>query len=122
MIGQITYLLLLRRLDDLQTLAEKKARFGGGVIEDPAFLPGHSHLRWSKLKNTEPGVMHKTVAEEVFPLLPSLGGDGSTYSEHVRDARFTIPTPALLSKVVDLLDDIPMDTPPRTGSSVPGLE
>ena len=31
------------------------------------------------------------------------------YSEHMKDARFTIPTPALLSKVVDMLDDIPMD-------------
>src|SRR4051795_1978200 len=26
----------------------------------------------------------------------------------MRDARFTIPTPALLSRVVDMLDDIPM--------------
>src|SRR5699024_6542391 len=30
------------------------------------------------------------------------------YSEHRKDARFTIPTPALLSKVVDMLADIPM--------------
>ena len=27
----------------------------------------------------------------------------------MKDARFTIPTPALLAKVVDLLDDVPMD-------------
>jgi type I restriction enzyme M protein len=26
----------------------------------------------------------------------------------MKDARFTIPTPALLSKVVDMLDDVPM--------------
>src|SRR5699024_9298113 len=32
----------------------------------------------------------------------------STYAEHMRDARFTIPTPALLSRVVDMLDDVPM--------------
>jgi type I restriction enzyme M protein len=44
----------------------------------------------------------------VFPFLQDLGGDGSTYGEHMRDARFTIPTPALLSRVVDMLDDIPM--------------
>ena len=43
----------------------------------------------------------------MFPFLRSLG-DGTTYSQHMRDARFTIPTPALLSKVVDMLDDIPM--------------
>ncbi len=28
---------------------------------------------------------------------------------HMKDARFTIPTPALLSRVVDMLDDIPME-------------
>jgi type I restriction enzyme M protein len=56
--------------------------------------------------------MYKLVATEVFPFLQKLGeqvgGDGSTYSDHMKDARFTIPTPALLSKVVDMLDDIPM--------------
>ena len=38
-----------------------------------------------------------------------MGGDGSTYAQHMKDARFTIPTPALLSKVVDLLDHVPME-------------
>lgn len=113
-IEQITYLLFLRRLDDLQTLAEKKARFGGGgVIQDPVFLPGQKRLRWGEFKSLAPEVMYKVVAEDVFPFLRNLGqqvgGDGSTYSEHMRDARFTIPTPALLSKVVDMLDSIPMD-------------
>lgn len=111
-IEQITYLLFLRRLDDVQILAEKKARVTGGVIEDPVFLPGQSALRWSQFKNASPEVMHRTIADEVFPFLRGLGtqigGDGSTYSEHMKDARFTIPTPALLSKVVDMLDEIPM--------------
>lgn len=111
-IEQITYLLFIRRLDDIQTLAEKKARVTGGVIKDPVFLPGQSNLRWSRFKNTSPEVMHKTLADEVFPFLRQLGtqigGESSTYSEHMRDARFTIPTPALLSKVVDMLDDIAM--------------
>ena len=29
----------------------------------------------------------------------SAGGDGSTYAQHMKDARFTIPTPALLAIV-----------------------
>jgi hypothetical protein len=34
----------------------------------------------------------------------------------MKDARFTIPTPALLSRVVDMLDHVPMDerNPPPT--------
>ena len=106
-IEQITYLLFIRRLDDIQTLAEKKARVTGGAIENPVFLPGQAPLRWSRFKNLEGKVMHRTIAENVFPFLRSLG-DGTTYSQHMQDARFTIPTPALLSKVVDMLDDIPM--------------
>nr|WP_221185720.1 class I SAM-dependent DNA methyltransferase [Flexivirga oryzae] len=112
-IEQITYLVFLRRLDELQTIAEKKARITGGPVEDPKFLPGQSRLRWSNFKNLEPQVMFKTVRDEVFPFLQrygeQVGGDQSTYSEHMKDARFTIPTPALLSKVVDLLDEIPME-------------
>ena len=35
--------------------------------------------------------------------------EGSTYSHHMRDARFTIPTPALLARVVDMIDKVPME-------------
>ncbi|RYP84232.1 SAM-dependent DNA methyltransferase [Nocardioides guangzhouensis] len=107
-IEQITYLLFIRRLDDLQTLAEKKSNRTGRPIENPVFQSGQAELRWSHFKDLEPGVMYKVVGEQVFPYLRQLGGDGSTYSEHMKDARFTIPTPALLSRVVDMLDDVPM--------------
>ena len=107
-IEQITYLLFIRRLDDLQTLAENRARHTGKPIENPIFRPGQAQMRWSRFKDLEPGVMHQVIGEEVFPLLRQLGGDGSTYSGHMKDARFTIPTPALLSRVVDMLDDVPM--------------
>lgn len=113
-IEQITYLLFIRRLDDLNTLAEKKSRRTGraeGIIFDSS----HQDLRWSVFKNDEPTQMHKTVGEKVFPFLRTLGGDGSTYGEHMKDARFTIPTPQLLSRVVDLLDDIPMADRDTTG-------
>ena len=57
--------------------------------------------------------MYEVVGEHVFPFLRteflSSYGDGSTYAQHMKDARFTIPTPALLAKVVDLLDHVPMD-------------
>jgi len=114
-IEQITYLLFIRRLDDLQTLAEKKANRTGKPIENPVFQPGQADLRWSRFKDIEPGVMHKLIAEQVFPFLRGLGGDGSTYSEHMKDARFTIAAPALLSRVVDMLDDVPMSDRDTSG-------
>ena len=48
-------------------------------------------LRWSTFKHFSRALMFKNVDERVFPLLRQLGGDGSTYSDHMGDARFTIP-------------------------------
>jgi type I restriction enzyme M protein len=106
-IEQITYLLFIRRLDDLETLEERKARLG--AAGELRFGSDQQELRWSRFKNEEPAVMFATVGEKVFPFLRTLGGDGSTYGEHMKDARFTIPTPQLLTRVVDLLDEIPMN-------------
>jgi type I restriction enzyme M protein len=115
-IEQITYLLFIRRLDDLQKLAENKANLTGKPIENPMFPKGKDsrgrrfeELRWSRFKNLEPKEMFTVVSEHVFPFLRTLGGNGSTYAHHMKDARFTIPTPALLAKVVDLIGDVPME-------------
>lgn len=113
-IEQITYLLFIRRLDDLNILAEKKAQ-RTGKTEGIVFGPDQQDMRWSVFKNDEPGLMFTTVEQKVFPFLRALGGDGSTYGEHMKDARFTIPTPQLLSRVVDMLDDIPMADRDTTG-------
>lgn len=113
-IEQITYLLFIRRLDDLNILAEKKAQ-RTGKTEGIIFGPDEQSLRWSVFKNDEPGLMFTTVEQKVFPFLRALGGDGSTYGEHMKDARFAIPTPQLLSRVVDMLDDIPMADRDTTG-------
>ena len=113
---QITYLLFIRRLDDLQTAKENRANRLGAAIDAPIFPAddddegrAHTDLRWSRFKDREPGEMFAIVSERVFPFLHQMGADDSTYTHHMRDARFTIPTPALLSKVVDLLDDLPME-------------
>jgi type I restriction enzyme M protein len=115
-IEQITYLLFLRRLDDLQTLAENKAARTGEPIERAVFPEGsdsrsrpYPDFRWSRFKNLAPADMYVVVSEHIFPWLRTLGDDGSTYQHHMRDARFTIPTPALLAKVVDMISDVPME-------------
>ena len=115
-IEQITYLLFLRRLDDLHTLEERKSVTLKKPIERRVFPKGkdgkgrsYEDFRWSRFKNFSPDEMYRVVADHVFPFLRTLGGNGSTYSHHMADARFTIPTPALLAKVVDLIDNVPMD-------------
>ena len=115
-IEQITYLLFIRRLDELQTLEERRAArtkqpigrriFPGG--NDPRDRP-YEELRWGRFRHLAAPEMFAVVGEHVFPFLRTLGSDGSTYSHHMKDARFTIPTPALLSRVVDMLDAVPME-------------
>jgi type I restriction enzyme M protein len=115
-IEQITYLLFLRRLDDLHTLEENKATQLKKPMERRVFPKGkdpkgrpYEDLRWSRLKNFAPSEMFTVVGEHAFPFLRTLGGDDSTYARHMKDTRFTIPTPALLSKAVDLIDGVPME-------------
>ncbi len=113
---QITYLLFLRRLDDLHTLEENKSVRLGKPMTRRLFPEGedakgrnYNDLRWSHFKHFAASEMYTVVGEHVFPFLRGMGGDGSTYAQHMKDARFTIPTPALLAKVVDLLDRVPME-------------
>lgn len=113
---QITYLLFIKRLDDLHTLEENRANRTKKPIANRIFpegndLKGRSYedIRWSRFKHVEPKEMFEVVGEHVFPFLRTLGGDGSTYAHHMKDARFTIPTPALLAKVVDMIDQVPME-------------
>jgi type I restriction enzyme M protein len=121
-IEQITYLLFLKRLDDLHTLEEDKAtRLKLKKLERRVFPEGkdgigkgaglpYDDLRWSKFKHLgDPKELFAVVNDHVFPFLRTLGGDDSTYAHHMKDARFTIPTPALLAKVVDMIDQVPME-------------
>ena len=120
-IEQITYLLFLRRLDDLHTLEENKANRLKRPMERRIFPEGrdpkgrpYEDFRWSRFKHFAPAEMFTVVSEHVFPYLREglarqLGNGDSTYAHHMKDARFTIPTPALLAKVVDMLDRVPME-------------
>jgi type I restriction enzyme M protein len=115
-IEQITYLLFLRRLDELHTLQENRANTLKTKIAHRIFPEGkdpkkrkYDDLRWSKFKHFQPKEMYEVLSEHAFPFLRTLGGDDSTYAHHMKDARFTIPSAALLAKVVDLIDDVPME-------------
>lgn len=127
-IEQITYLLFLRGLDDRQTLAERKARATGKAVTNPIFPDGrdsipilnengeveepglaYEKMRWGYLQAADPAELYMIMDQHVFPFLRSLGEETSSIAAHMDKARFTIPTPQLLAKVVDLIAEIPMD-------------
>ncbi len=114
-VEQLTYLLFIKRLDELHTLRESRATRTSKPIEEPIFGPKQQRLRWSRFKETAPEIMFNTVKDDVFPFIKQLGGQGgnyaegdSTYSHHMKDAIFMIPTPRVLANVVDQLDGIQM--------------
>ena len=134
-IEQLTYLLFIKRLDELHTLKERKANRTKKPIEEPIFTPEQDELRWSRFKEFAPEQMFEAVRDSVFPFIKALGqkpkdteetqngqakgstepqqdakkGEGdSTYTHHMKDALFMMPTARVLANVVDQLDGIDM--------------
>ena len=115
-IEQITYLLFIRGLDDVQTREENKATTLGRPLVRRIFPEGldpkgtpYERLRWSRFKNDDPATMYEIVNDHVFPFLRDMSEAGTSHAEHMKGARFTIPTPGLLAKVIDMLADIPLE-------------
>ena len=108
-IEQFTYFLFIKGLDDNEILQENDAVLLGITFEG-IFPSDKQHIRWSKFKNEEAGEMYKIVSGEVFPFIKNLHGDeASAYSKYMGDAMFKIPTPLMLSKIVDAIDNLQMD-------------
>ena len=80
-IKQLTYLLFIKRLDELHTLKEAKAARTGKPIEDPIFTPDQDRLRWSRIKELAPEQMFETVRDEVFKFMKGLGQKGDQDGE-----------------------------------------
>ncbi len=109
-IEQMTYLLFIRRLDELQMQRESKANMLRREIEDPIFREDEKELRWSHFKNMDPEVMHRmfTKQEGVFDFLRNVGSRSAAMSKFMKGATFMIPTPRLLAQVVEMLSNIDM--------------
>jgi type I restriction enzyme M protein len=110
-IEQISYLLFIKRLDDLELVKEKKAQRLGRPVENPIFGE-KKHARWSYFKNiTDAEEMLRVVRDEAFPFIKNLGGEAvkSAYARHMKDAMFLIANPGLLTNVVSQIDSIPME-------------
>jgi type I restriction enzyme M protein len=115
-IEQITYLLFLKRLDELETAEELKANVEKKPMQKRFFPQGkdgkkrpYQDFRWRHFRDFEAREMYTVISEHVFPWLRTLGGDKTTYSKHMEGARFTIPPGPLLAKVVDMIDKVPME-------------
>jgi type I restriction enzyme M protein len=109
-IEQMTYLLFIRRLDELQINKEQAANLLNRPIADPIYTPEQYELRWSRFKDTDPEAMYRLFTRDggVFEFLRQMGGRDSAFSRFMKGATFMIPSPRLLAMVVEMLSHVNM--------------
>ena len=114
-IEQMTYLMFIRDLDDVDNLRAKeavmlglphKSMFDGEIQIGERSINGNQ-LKWSVFHDFPAEKMYSTVQEWVFPFIKNLHGNKeSAYAKYMGDAIFKIPTPLMLDKVVTAMDGI----------------
>ncbi|MGG4616552.1 N-6 DNA methylase [Pseudomonas aeruginosa] len=122
-IEQITYLLFMKRLDELDQKRQADAEWtsenyiskftGTWIPPEERNWPASEQrpiekrtLRWSEFKRMQAEEMLQHVQGKVFPFLKDLNGAESNFTHHMKNAVFIIPKPALLVEAVKTIDEI----------------
>ncbi|ESS71668.1 type I restriction enzyme EcoEI M protein HsdM [Methyloglobulus morosus KoM1] len=124
-IEQITYLLFMKRLDDLDLKQQADAEFTGDSFtsrfsgewipsehrdkipeEQKPFAVDKHALRWSEFKHMSADHMLSHVQTKVFPFLKDINGQASCFTHHMKNAVFIIPKPMLLVEAVKTIDEM----------------
>ena len=114
-IEQITYLMFIHDLDEADNLKAKECAMLGlpftSIFKDKVMIGDRKvngkSLKWSVFHDYPAQQMYTVVQEDVFPFIKNLHSDkNSAYAKYMDDAIFKLPTPLVLSKVVDSLDKI----------------
>lgn len=121
---QITYLMFMKLLDDVELRKEGNAAALGFPYQSKVFKAGnfcvegdenrsipYSELRWNSFKNKAPDAMFTLVRDYVFPFIKTANGEGkeTAFARFMDDAIFLIPTPKSLGVCVDVLSEIDMN-------------
>ena len=124
-IEQITYLIFMKRLDDLEAKRERDADFTGekytSRFNGKFQIPGSnesidkSELRWSVFKHKPADEMLLHVQMKVFPFLKTIGDNAPSipgkvgeglFTTHMANAVFIMPKAALLVSAINIVEDI----------------
>lgn len=117
-VEQLTYLIFIKNLDEMETLNERKAR--RGFKNNSIFNEEQQKFRWKNLKEMDVNARFTVFSstEEgkgVFPFIRSLGIDKSVFSHHMRNASFGITKPMVLDSVMEKLEKLPMSNQDTKG-------
>jgi len=122
-IEQITYLLFMKRLDELDQKRQADAEWTGESYTSKftgTWIPPEERnwsaakqrpidkrtLRWSEFKRMQAEEMLQHVQGKVFPFLKDLNDAESNFTHHMKNAVFIIPKAALLVEAVKTIDAI----------------
>ena len=122
-VEQISYLLFIKKLDDIEIAKEKKAKrirrpyttVFEKYIQDmeqsevTRLNLNTDNLRWSEFVHYDSENMFKNMQDKVFPFLKSYSDDESIFSDQMKDAVFLIQKPSLLYEAVQLISSINLD-------------
>ena len=119
-IEQITYLLFIKRLDDLDLKQQADAEFTGDTFtsrfsgdwvppehrdkskkDQKPFAVKKEDLRWSVFKRKQTEDMFNHVQGKVFPFLKDINGRESHFTDHMKNAVFMIAKPSLLVEAIE---------------------
>jgi len=115
-IEQITYLIFMKRLDNLEAKRERDAEFTGEKYISRFYgnfkVPGSSdeidksELRWSNFKRLPADEMLLHVQTKVFPFLKELNGGTSPFTKHMANAVFIMPKASLLVEAINIIEQL----------------
>ena len=104
-IEQITYLMFIRDLDSTDQIRQKEAL----MLDLPysGIFANNENYRWTVFRDKPAPQMYNLVQQGVFQFIKELHGDkNSTYAKYMGDAIFKIPTPQLLEKIIQAIDEL----------------
>ncbi len=104
-IEQISYLLFMKRLDELDLKKKQDSEFTGEPYLS-LFEGEKEVLRWSHFRQLEGGEMLSHIQTQVFPFLKKLGKEDSPFAKYMTNAVFIISKPSLLVEAVSIIDEI----------------
>ncbi len=128
-IEQITYLIFMKRIDELDlkrkadaewTGEEYKSIFDGSYskivqeynphtnsYKDVKETHSKEEFRWSFIKNMNTASEKLDhISQYVFPFIKELNGKNSHFTKHMKNAVFVIPSPSLLDESIGIIEEL----------------
>jgi len=104
-IEQISYLLFMKRLDEMDLKKKHDSEFTGESYKS-IFIGENEKLRWSHFRQMEAGEMLNHIQNKVFPFLKTIDKERSPFAKHMGNAVFIITKPSLLVEAINIIDEI----------------